>query len=148
VQVSWLNLYIPDFASGLLLDNVYVKLNSRYVTYTYFMIKTPKVSLLPPRIARSLVKLGKDIEIARKKRRLTIAVLCERAGISAPLYARLVAGVPGTSVGAYAMVLFALGMGTPFENLMDAAKDDTGMLLEEERLPKRVRHPRKQSGSL
>jgi transcriptional regulator with XRE-family HTH domain len=105
-------------------------------------------SALPPRILRSLVKLGRDIEVARKKRRLTIAALCERAGISAPLYARLVAGAPGTSVGAYAMVLFALGMGTPFDAMMDPASDDTGLLLEEERLPKRVRNPRKQTGAL
>lgn len=103
---------------------------------------------LPPRIARSLKKLGRDIEIARKKRRLTIAALCERASISAPLYARLVAGAPGTSVGAYAMVLFALGMGTPFDDLVEPAKDDTGLLLDESRLPKRVRHPRNESGAL
>lgn len=106
------------------------------------------VILLTPRIARSLVKLGRDIDVARKKRRLTIAALCERAGISAPLYARLVAGAPGTSVGAYAMVLFALGMGTPFDSLMDAAMDDAGLLLEEERLPRRVSNPRKRSGAL
>ena len=105
-------------------------------------------SSLPPRIARSLAKLGRDIDVARKKRRLTIAALCERAGISAPLYARLVDGAPGTSIGAYVMVLFALGMGTPFDSLMDAAKDDTGLLLEEERLPKRVRNPRNKSGAL
>jgi hypothetical protein len=105
-------------------------------------------SSLPPRIARSLAKLGRDVDVARKKRRLTIAALCERAGISAPLYARLVDGAPGTSIGAYAMVLFALGMGTPFDGLMDAAKDDTGLLLEEERLPKRVRNPRNRSGAL
>lgn len=112
------------------------------------MTNLAPASSLPPRITRSLKKLGRDVEVARKKRRLTIAALCERAGISAPLYSRLVAGAPGTSVGAYAMVLFALGMGTPLENLMDPAQDDTGLLLEEERLPKRVRNPRKQTGAL
>ena len=112
------------------------------------MTAKTSVILLTPRIARSLVKLGRDIDVARKKRRLTIAALCERAGISAPLYARLVAGAPGTSVGAYAMVLFALGMGTPFDSLMDAAIDDAGLLLEEERLPSRVSSPRKRSGAL
>lgn len=103
---------------------------------------------LSPRIARSLLKLGHDIEVARKKRRLTIAVLCERAGISAPLYSRLVKGEPGTSVGAHARVLFALGMGTPFDGLLDASNDDTGLLLEEARLPKRVRSSRNNSGAL
>jgi hypothetical protein len=46
------------------------------------------------------------------------------------------------------MVLFALGMGTPFDSLMDAAMDDAGLLLEEERLPSRVSSPRKRSGAL
>ena len=112
------------------------------------MPQTATSSSLSPRIARSLVKMGHDIDVARKKRRLTIAALCERAGISVPLYQRLVKGSPGTSIGAYAMVLFALGMGTPFDDLMDAVRDDTGLFLEEERLPKRVRVPRNKSGAL
>lgn len=103
---------------------------------------------LPPRVARSLLKFGRDIDTARKKRRLTVAALCERAGISPPLYQRLVAGAPGTSVGAYAMVLFSLGMGTPLEALMDAARDDTGLMLDEERLPRRVRMLRKTASAL
>ena len=103
---------------------------------------------LPPRIARSLLKLGRDIDIARKKRRLTVAALCERAGISAPLYQRLITGAPGTSVGAYAMLLFALGMGTPFDKLMDASGDDAGLMLEHDRLPQRVRMARGATGAL
>ena len=135
-------------ARRVTIKNEYVIINYVNVTFMFIMAAILPASSLPPRIARSLVKLGRDIEVARKKRRLTISALCERASISAPLYARLAAGAPGTSVGAYAMVLFALGMGTPFDSLMDAAKDDTGLLLEEERLPKRVRHPRNQSGAL
>ncbi len=111
------------------------------------MPQAPSSFPLSPRVSRALVKLGRDIEIARIKRRLTVAALCERAGISAPLYRRMVGGAPGTSIGAYAMVLFALGMGTPFDNLIDAAKDDTGLLLEEARLPKRVRAPRKNTAA-
>ena len=105
-------------------------------------------SSLSPRVARSLNKLGHDIEVARKKRRLTVAAVCERAGISAPLYARLAKGEPGTSIGAYARVLFALGVGTPFDHLLDAAQDDAGLLLDEARLPKRVRHSRKDAAAL
>ena len=134
--------------NGFALNNKYITLKSLNVTLVFYSMPAPQASPLPPRIARSLVALGRDIDIARKKRRLTIAALCERAGISAPLYARMVAGAPGTSVGAYAMVLFALGMGTPFDGLMEVSKDDAGLLLEEERLPKRVRNPRKQSGAL
>jgi transcriptional regulator with XRE-family HTH domain len=108
----------------------------------------PAPTSLSPRIARSLAKLGHDIEVARRKRRLTVANVCERAGISAPLYARLARGEPGTSIGAYARVLFALGVGTPFDSLLDAAQDDAGLLLEEARLPKRIRHSRKITGAL
>jgi transcriptional regulator with XRE-family HTH domain len=95
-----------------------------------------------------LQKFGHDIEIARKKRHLTMASLCERAGISIPLYVRLISGNPGTSIGAYARVLFALGLGTPFDVLADAAKDDIGLLLDERRLPQRIRGPGKQTGAL
>lgn len=103
---------------------------------------------MSPKISRSLKKFGHDVDVARKKRHLTIATLCERAGITAPLYGRLIAGNPGTSIGAYATVLFALGLGTPFDALADVAKDDTGLLLDEQRLPQRVRNPRKQTGAL
>ncbi len=137
-----------SFKVDIDLKNEYVILIPINITFAFYMTTASPTSLPPPRIARSLVKLGRDIDVARKKRRLTIAALCERAGISAPLYARLVAGAPGTSVGAYAMVLFALGMGTPFDSLMDAAMDDAGLLLEEERLPSRVSSPRKRSGAL
>ena len=112
------------------------------------MIPPSPGSPLTPRVARSLAKLGHDIEVARRKRRLTVAAVCERAGVSPPLYARLAAGAAGTSMGALAMVLFALGMGTPFEDLVDPASDDVGLLQDEARLPKRVRHPRNQSGEL
>ena len=95
-----------------------------------------------------MVRLGQDVEVARKKRRLTVSALCERAGISAPLYLRLAKGSPGTSIGAYAMVLFALGMETPFDSLIDPSKDNTGLLLEEARLPKRVRGPRNKAEAL
>lgn len=102
---------------------------------------------LPPRVLRSLQKFGSDVEIARKKRRITVEALCSRAGISRPLYNRMVHGAPGTSARAIAMVLFALGRGTPFDELLDVTRDDTGLLLDQERLPERVR-PSRRSGAL
>lgn len=105
-------------------------------------------SHLPSRIKLSLAKLGEDIEIARKKRRLTTTSLCERAGISRPLYLRMINGAPGTSIGAYAMVLWGLGMGTIFDDLCDSSQDHTGMLLEEGRLPKRIRPRKNLTGAL
>jgi hypothetical protein len=37
------------------------------------------------------------------------------------------------------MALFVLGFGDPLRNLIDVSRDDVGLLLDEERLPKRVR---------
>ena len=101
-----------------------------------------------PAVARSLVKLGRDIEVARKKRQLTVAALCGRAGISASLYKRMTEGRPGTAINAYAMVFFALGLGTPMADLVDAGRDDTGLMLDIERLPRRIRPRRDKSGAL
>ncbi len=42
-------------------------------------------------------------------------------------------------MGIYAMTLFVLGLGDPLGELVDARRDDQGLLLEAERLPKRVR---------
>jgi hypothetical protein len=42
-------------------------------------------------------------------------------------------------MGIYAMALFALGFGHPLGELIDASRDDQGLLLDAERLPKRVR---------
>lgn len=101
-----------------------------------------------PAVMRSLVKLGHDIDVARKKRQLTVAALCGRAGISATLYKRMSEGKPGTSINAYAMVLFALGLGTPLGDLVDVGRDDTGLMLDNARLPKRIRPRRDKSGAL
>ena len=37
------------------------------------------------------------------------------------------------------MALFVLGFGSPLGALIDVSRDDTGLLLDEARLPKRVR---------
>ena len=43
------------------------------------------------------------------------------------------------SFGNIAAAIFALGMGTPFSDIIDPKNDSFGLLLDEERLPKRVR---------
>jgi hypothetical protein len=42
------------------------------------------------------------------------------------------------------MALFVLGFGSPLGTLIDVSRDDTGLLLDQERLPKRVRMKRAQ----
>jgi transcriptional regulator with XRE-family HTH domain len=95
--------------------------------------------ILPLRVRRALVKLGSDIGVARKKRNLTVAMMAERSGIAETTYLRAEAGDPKVSLGAYAMILFVLGFDAVFAKLIDPGTDEQGLLLDAERLPKRVR---------
>ena len=96
-------------------------------------------SCIPVPIIIALHKLGEDINDARRRRRITMKLLAERANISLVTLSRVQKGDPGTSIGAYAAVLFSLGMIGRLSDLADAAHDLTGRALEEERLPERVR---------
>lgn len=95
--------------------------------------------VLPAGVKRSLAKFGGDIAVARRKRGLTVAAMAVRMGVARTTYLRVEKGDPGVGLGAYSMALFVLGFGEPLGDLIDASRDDTGLLLDEERLPKRVR---------
>jgi DNA-binding XRE family transcriptional regulator len=95
--------------------------------------------LLPSSVKRSLVKFGADIAKARRKRTITVEMMGERIGVSKATYARIEKGDPSVAMGAYAMALFVLGLGEPLGDLIDARRDEDGLLMEEEFLPKRVR---------
>ena len=95
--------------------------------------------LLPPGLRRSLAKFGTDLARARRKRRLTVEMMAERVGVAKSTYARIEKGDPAVAMGAYAMALFVLGLGEVLGDLVDARRDEQGLLLDEERLPQRVR---------
>ena len=95
--------------------------------------------VLPTGLRRSLGKFGHDLAVARRKRQLTVGMMAERTGLAKSTYARIEKGDPAVAMGAYAMALFVLGFGEAFGNLTDARRDEAGLLLDEERLPKRVR---------
>lgn len=95
--------------------------------------------LLPPLVRRSLSKLGKDVANARRRRQLTIAMMAERMGVAQNTYRRVEKGDASVAMGGYAMALFVLGFGHAVGDLIDVRRDDVGLQLDEERLPKRVR---------
>ncbi len=97
----------------------------------------------PIPVARALRKLGADIRDARKRRRIPVAILAERASISRTTLSQVEKGAAGVSMGAYATVLFVLGMIERLADLADLRYDPVGLALEEEHLPQRIRRPRK-----
>ncbi len=106
-------------------------------------MKSDVMDILPPQVLRSLAKFGTDLSVARRRRRLTIAMMCERLGVSKSTWQRMEKGDPSVSMGAYAQALYTLGFGTPLAELIDQRNDEQGWLLEAERLPKRVCLPRR-----
>jgi len=96
---------------------------------------------LPIPAIKSLRKLGKDINDARRRRRITIKLLAERAGVSRATVGKIEKGDASSSIGSYASVLFVLGVIDRLSDLVDASYDVIGRRLEDEKLPLRVRAP-------
>lgn len=99
---------------------------------------------LPLSVRRALAKLGADIAVARKRRRLPMALVAERAFIGRNTLTRVERGDPGVSLGIYATVLFVLGLADRIGSLADPLSDTVGMSLEHERLPAKTHSPRSQ----
>src|SRR5208283_2159075 len=95
--------------------------------------------LVPIPVARALRKLGHDIRDARRRRRIPVAILAQRASISRTTLRKIETGDAGVSLGNYATVLFALGMIDRLADLADPKNDTVGQELEEEHLPERIR---------
>ena len=103
--------------------------------------------VLPPKVRRSLSKFGSDLALARRKRRLSTAMMSERLGVAKSTYVRVEKGDPTVSMGVYAMTLFVLGFGDVLGGVVDARGDEQGLLLDEERVPKRIRPKREPASS-
>jgi len=100
-------------------------------------------SQLPIPVLRSLRKLGHDIRDARRRRRIPVAVMAERASISRTTLGKVEKGNPGVSLGIYGTVLFVLGFVERLGDLADPGSDEIGLALEGEHLPQRIRRQRR-----
>ena len=82
-----------------------------------------------PQEQRLLSELGERLRLARKRRKLSNAVVAGRAGISRTTVYKVEAGHPGATLGAYIRVLAALGLEGDFDQL--AADDRVGRKLQD-----------------
>src|SRR5215475_9653298 len=93
----------------------------------------------PAAVRRVLRKLGADIRDGRRRRRLSMAVVAERAFTSRSTLQRIEAGDANVSIGIYAAVLQALGLLDGLGEIADISHDSIGQALASAELPKRVR---------
>lgn len=101
----------------------------------------------PLPVKRALKKLGQDLRDARKRRRIPMQLAAERAAISRATLSKIEKGDDGVSLGAYAKILFVLGMIGRLAELADPTSDKLGLELEAESLPQRIRISRKEKGN-
>lgn len=103
------------------------------------MKNSAALAALPSAVVRELGRLGNDLSAARKRRRLTTAIVADRAFVSRNTITRVERGDPTVSIGIYATVLFVLGLTNRIGGLADPGGDQLGLSLQAEQLPKRVR---------
>lgn len=91
-----------------------------------------------PQVETVLVRLGGDIRTARIKRRIGMADMAARINVTRKTISKLEAGDPGVRIETMAAVLMVLGELHRLSVLLDPGKDDTGLVMEAQRLPSRV----------
>ena len=101
----------------------------------------------PDPVIRAIAKLGRDISLARRRRRLSQASLADRSGIGVNTVRRIEKGEPSGSIEHLARVLYVLGELERLEKLLDTGSDEVGLLMMDEDLPQRVR-ARQSKGAL
>lgn len=96
----------------------------------------------PARVVDVATTLGRNIALARKRRRLRLADLAAKAGITIPTLRAVEAGNVGTSLGAYVAVLWALGLEDGLLPVAALEFDHEGQIRERAALRRGVAQPR------
>ncbi len=91
--------------------------------------------MLPRRVVLNLETMGQQIKLARKRRKLSLSAIAERAQCSELTVMRVERGAPTVSLGIYARILYGLGLDKGV--LRIAEKDDAGNALVNLQLLKR-----------
>lgn len=92
---------------------------------------------LPARAA--LVRLGRDMAVARRKRRISTADMASRLFVSRDTLWRLERGDPSVAVGTLATAVYVLQLHDRLATLAAADRDALGLDLEAAALPQRIR---------
>lgn len=88
-----------------------------------------KKSVILPKFQRILEQMGENIKLARKRRKLTVTEVSERAGINRSTLYHVEKGSPSVSMGTYFNVLRVLGLQDDFLKL--AGNDEFGRRLQD-----------------
>ena len=99
-------------------------------------------SSMPLPAAHALRKLGRDLALARRKRRISTADMASRLFVSRDTLWRLERGEPAVAIGTLATALFVLQLHNRLADLAAPASDALALQLDEKRVPQRIRKAR------
>ena len=103
-----------------------------------------RISESPPAAVQdALERLGRNIRIARLRRRLTQGDLAQRVGVSRFVIADVERGKATTGVASHLGALWALGLLSGMREVGNPDRDDEGKALERARMPARARRPQR-----
>ena len=93
---------------------------------------------LPPQSQRAIARLGKDIGLARRRRKLPQRLMAERMIVSVQTLQRLEAGDPTVGLAVLASALHVLGMTQRLAELVTPDSDRAGISEDLSRLPQKT----------
>jgi transcriptional regulator with XRE-family HTH domain len=98
---------------------------------------------LPLPAATALRRLGRDLALARRKRRISTTDMAARLFVSRDTLWRLEKGDPTIAIGTMATAAFILQLDERLAQMAAAPTDRLGLELDQQRLPRRIRSPRR-----
>ena len=98
-----------------------------------------EASVLLPSLKRLLIQLGDNIRLARLRRKFSATIVAHRADIARNTLRAIERGDPKVTFGAYAKVLFCLGLEKDLGQV--ALDDELGRKLQDANLPIKARAP-------
>ena len=96
---------------------------------------------LPPQSQRAIAQLGKDIALARRRRKLPQRLMAQRMLVSVQTLQRLEAGDPTVGLAVLASALHVFGMTSRLGSLVAPDTDRAGISEDLARLPKTTHAP-------
>jgi transcriptional regulator with XRE-family HTH domain len=98
---------------------------------------------LPMPAAAALERLGADLALARRKRRISTTDMAARMFVSRDTLWRLEKGDPTIAIGTLATAAYILQLHDRLAGLAGPTQDTLGMELDEQRLPRRIHQSRR-----
>lgn len=99
---------------------------------------------IPGTVTDQLRKLGRDISLARRRRRMSMSEMADRMMVNIKTVQRLEKGDPSVGIGIVATALWILGMHSRLADLVAPETDHIGMQEDIKNLPRDFRKSRKQ----